>query len=75
LIDMLQLFEEVGRERQIAVTNQDNLAPKLVIGGPQSHELAFLSARVTTERVSLGNQSLDCLRRGEGQTFDVLVRV
>jgi hypothetical protein len=72
---MLQLCEEVRCEPHIAVADQRDLAPELLIGGAESHQLALLSARVATEHMSFCDKALKCVRCGEGQAFNVPVGV
>lgn len=75
LVDMLQLCGEFSPQSNVAFADQGDLAPELLIGGAESHQLAFLNAHVATECMSFCDKALKCVRCGEGQAFNVPVGV
>jgi hypothetical protein len=75
LVDMLQLCDEFSPESHVAFADQGDLAPKVLIGGAESHQLALLSTGVATEFMSFCDKALEGVRCSEGQAFDVPVGV
>ena len=61
-VDVLQLCNELGCEPSVAITDQGDVTAELC-------QFAFLSGRVATDRISVGEKALDCHCCGEGQAL------
>lgn len=64
VVDVLQLCNELGCEPSIAIADQRDVTT-------ESCQFAFLSGRVVTECISVGDQALDCRCCGEGHAVVV----